>query len=197
VYHYPAGSKDPILHAEQQTATSEEQLQQPQQQQPLQQQQQLLQLNQQQQPQQGQVALPSTAPAPCDSPSPDTTTTSTPMPPPPPARLHLNCTHACYIQLSCRCRGIDVRISNGCCTGCPSANNQRQRAQQPASQQRHHWLGRSKSCPLTLQSSRTRSAHVHGALVMGWARRLSPWSQHGSCECRPDQDWPHGVHGAG
>jgi hypothetical protein len=71
LYHYPVGSKDPILYTEQQAAAiSEEQLQQPQQQQPLQQQpqqrqqqqqqqQQLPQHNQQQQPQQGQTAPPS------------------------------------------------------------------------------------------------------------------------------------------
>jgi hypothetical protein len=75
VYHYPAGSKDPILYTEQQAATSEEQLQHPQHQQH----------NQQQQPQQGRVALPIPASAPCDSTSPAATTTSAPTPPPSPA----------------------------------------------------------------------------------------------------------------
>jgi hypothetical protein len=71
LYHYPVGSKDPILYTEQPAAISEEQLQAPQQQQPLrqQQQQQLPQRNQQQQPQQGQAALPSATSTPIAEPS--------------------------------------------------------------------------------------------------------------------------------
>jgi hypothetical protein len=163
VYHYPVGSRDPTLYTEEQAATSEEQMQQPQQQQPLQQQQLLLpQLkiissshSRAKYPCRAQPLHHVTAPAQLPL-----TTTSTPTPPTPPTTAPTDATSGppavAEAETSAAATVAARRLHR-------LSFSQQPKATRPASssltssQQRHDWLGRSKSCPPTLQSSRTRS----------------------------------------